>query len=67
MYAQGYLSILQLPPEVLILFWVQNCIPPTMSETAESGQQPDGIVGVIYITKIILCDINLNIKLTVFV
>jgi hypothetical protein len=67
MYAQGYLSILQLPPEVLILFWVQNCIPPTMSETAESGRQPDGIVGVIYITKIILCDINLNIKLTVFV
>jgi hypothetical protein len=61
------LKVLQLPPQVLILFWVQNCIPPTMSGIAESGQQPDGIVWVNYMTKTTLYDINLNIKLIVFV
>jgi hypothetical protein len=43
---QGTFKILQLLPQVLTLFSVEKCIPPTMSEIAEIGQKTEGILGV---------------------
>jgi hypothetical protein len=43
---QDNFKILQLLPQVLILFLVEKWIPPTRSETAEFGQKTEGILGV---------------------
>jgi hypothetical protein len=36
---QGNFKILQLLPQVLVLFWVEKWIPPRRLETAEIGQK----------------------------
>jgi hypothetical protein len=43
---QGNFKILQLLPQVLILFLVEKWIPPSRSETAEIGKKTEGILGV---------------------
>jgi hypothetical protein len=43
---QGNFKILQLLPQVLILFLVEKWIPPSRSETAEIGKKIEGILGV---------------------
>jgi hypothetical protein len=43
---QGNFKILRLPPQALILFWVDKWIPPSRSKTAEIGQKIEGILGV---------------------
>jgi hypothetical protein len=43
---QGNFKILQLLPQVLILFLVEKWIPPTMSKIAEIGKKTKGILGV---------------------
>jgi hypothetical protein len=43
---QGIFKILQLLPQVLILFLVEKWIPPSRSEIAEIGQKTEGILGV---------------------
>jgi hypothetical protein len=43
---QGNFKILQLLPQVLILFLVEKWIPPNRSETAKIGQKTEGILGV---------------------
>jgi hypothetical protein len=45
---QGNFKILQLLPQVFILFLVEKWIPPSRSETAEIGQKTEGILGVNY-------------------
>jgi hypothetical protein len=39
-------KILQLLPQVLILFLVDKWIPPSRSETAEIGKKTEGSLGV---------------------
>jgi hypothetical protein len=43
---QGNFKILQLFPQVLILFLVEKWIPPSSLETAEIGQKTEGILGI---------------------
>jgi hypothetical protein len=43
---QGNFKILQLLPQVLILFLVEKWIPPSRSEIAKIGQKTEGILGV---------------------
>jgi hypothetical protein len=43
---QGNFKILQLLPQVFILFLVEEWIPPSRSETVEIGQKTKGILGV---------------------
>jgi hypothetical protein len=43
---EGNFKILQLLPQVLILFLVEKWILPTRSETAEIDQKTKGILGV---------------------
>jgi hypothetical protein len=43
---QSNFKILQLLPQVLILFLVEKWIPPSRSETAKIGQKTEGILGV---------------------
>jgi hypothetical protein len=43
---QGKFKILQLLPQVLILFWIEKWIPPNRSETVEIGKKTEGILGV---------------------
>jgi hypothetical protein len=43
---QGNFKVLQLLPQVLILFLVEKWIPPSRSETTEIGQKTKGILGV---------------------
>jgi hypothetical protein len=43
---QSNFKILQLFPQVFILFWVEKWILPTRSETAEIGKKTEGILGV---------------------
>jgi hypothetical protein len=40
------IKILQLRPQVLILFLVEKWIPPSRLETTEIGQKNKGILGV---------------------
>jgi hypothetical protein len=43
---QGNFKILQLLPQVLILFLVEKWIPPSRSENAEIDKKTEGILGV---------------------
>jgi hypothetical protein len=43
---QGNFKILQLLPQVLILFLVEKWIPPNRSETAKIGKKTEGILGI---------------------
>jgi hypothetical protein len=43
---QGNFKILQLLPQVLVLFLVNKWIPPSRSETAKIGKKTEGILGV---------------------
>jgi hypothetical protein len=43
---QGNFKILQLLPQILILFLVEKWIPPSRSETVEIGKKIEGILGV---------------------
>jgi hypothetical protein len=43
---QGNFKILQLLPQVLILFLVEKWVPPSRSKTAEIGQKIEGTLGV---------------------
>jgi hypothetical protein len=43
---QDNFKILQLLPQVLILFFIEKWIPPTRSKTAKIGQKTKGILGV---------------------
>jgi hypothetical protein len=43
---QGNFRILQLLPQVLVLFLVDKWIPPSRSEIAEIGKKTEGILGV---------------------
>jgi hypothetical protein len=43
---QDNFKILQLLPQVLILFLVEKLIPPSRSETTKIGQKKEGILGV---------------------
>jgi hypothetical protein len=45
---QDNFKILQLLPQVLILFLVEKWIPPSRSKTAQIGQKTEGILGVNY-------------------
>jgi hypothetical protein len=51
---QGNFKILQLLPQVLILFLVEKWIPPSRSETAEIGQKTEGVLGVNTINEIFI-------------
>jgi hypothetical protein len=52
---QGNFKILQLLPQVLILFLVEKWILPSRLEIAEIGKKTEGILGVkdIYITYLL--------------
>jgi hypothetical protein len=52
---QGNFKILQLLPQVLILFWVEKWISPTRLESAEIGQKTEGILGVKNTTNTVFC------------
>jgi hypothetical protein len=46
MFKKGNFKILQLLPQVIILFLVEKWIPPSRLETAEMVKKTEGILGV---------------------
>jgi hypothetical protein len=58
---QGNFKILWLLPQVLILFLVEEWIPPTRSEIVEIGKKTEGILGVKLKLEHVSCGFILSI------